>query len=218
MAAAVVADPEVERIDLGRGSWVDVARGFLTDADEVHRAVGEATRWSPERTFHYDHWKESNRLGAAWRRGDPVAHPVLLDAHRWLQHRYGVRFEGFALVRYRDGGDGQGFHRDREMTFLDDTVIAVLTLGATRPWLLRPREHRDQHGLENRGATHDLAPASGDLLVMGGRCQADWEHSVAPVRGRPVGDRISLQWRWTSRQGRPERGGSYFAPRRYGRS
>ena len=114
MAPAIADEPVVARTDLGGGSWVDVARGFLTEPDEVHRIVGEATRWSPERTFHYDHWKESNRLGSSWRRGDPVAHPVLLDAHRWLQHRYGVRFEGFALVRYRDEGDGQGFHRDRE--------------------------------------------------------------------------------------------------------
>jgi alkylated DNA repair dioxygenase AlkB len=218
MAPAIADEPVVARTDLGGGSWVDVARGFLTEPDEVHRIVGEATRWSPERTFHYDHWKESNRLGSSWRRGDPVAHPVLLDAHRWLQHRYNVRFEGFALVRYRDEGDGQGFHRDREMRFLEDTVIAVLTLGGTRPWLLRPREHRDRHGLENRGATHDLSPASGDLLVMGGRCQADWEHSVPPVRGRHLEDRISLQWRWTSGHGRPEVGGSYRAPRRYGRA
>ena len=53
---------------------------------------------------------------------------------------------------------------------------------------------------------------------MGGRCQADWEHSVPPVRGRRLEDRISLQWRWTSGHGRPEVGGSYRAPRRYGRA
>lgn len=206
----------VERLALDAGSWVDVARGFVPDADAVHDVVADAVAWQPERTFRYDHWVEANRLGGAWRRGDPVPHPTLLAAHRWLQHRYGVRFDGFALVRYRDGRDGQGFHRDRDMRFLDDTVVAVLTLGAARPWLLRPREHRHAHGLEARGATHDLAPASGDLLVMGGRCQADWEHSVAPIPQRSVGDRISIQWRWTSRQGRPEVGGSYRAARRYG--
>jgi alkylated DNA repair dioxygenase AlkB len=214
---AVAADPVVERIALDATSWVDVVRGFVTEADEVHDVVADRTAWSEERVFRYDHWVEVNRLGAGWRRGDPVAHPVLLDAHRWLQHRYRVTFDGFSLVRYRDGRDGQGFHRDRDMRWLDDTVIAVLSLGAQRPWLLRPRTHRDRHGLEHRGATHDLAPASGDLLVMGGRCQADWEHSVTPVPRSPVGDRISLQWRWTSRQGRPERGGSWSSPRTYGR-
>ncbi|MCU1499202.1 MAG: DNA-N1-methyladenine dioxygenase [Acidimicrobiales bacterium] len=217
MTVELASEPQGERIELDAGSWVDVVRGFVRQPDEVHDDLAERTAWQAERVFRYDHYVEVNRLGAMWRRGDPVAHPVLLDAHRWLQHHYGVRFEGFSLVRYRDGHDGQGFHRDREMRWLDDTVIGVLTFGATRPWLLRPREHRNRHDLENRGATHDLAPASGDLLVMGGRCQADWEHSVAPVPGRRVGDRISIQWRWTSKRGRPETGGNWGDARRYGR-
>jgi alkylated DNA repair dioxygenase AlkB len=214
---ALAPEPIVERIDLDATSWVDVGRGFVTRADELHDIVAAHTRWSEERVFRYDHWVEVNRLGGWWRRGDPVAHPVLLDAHRWLQHRYRVQFEGFSLVRYRDGRDGQGFHRDREMRWLDDTVIGVLTLGAQRPWLLRPRANRNRHDLEQRGATHDLSPASGDLLVMGGRCQADWEHSVTPVPQRSVEDRISLQWRWTSRRGRPERGGNWSDARHFSR-
>ena len=34
----------------------------------------------------------------------------------------------------------------------------------------------------------------GDLLVMGGSCQRTWEHAV-PKRSRPVGPRISIQFR-----------------------
>jgi alkylated DNA repair dioxygenase AlkB len=101
------------------------------------------------------------------------------------------------------------------MRWCEDTVVAILTLGATRPWLLRPRAHR--HSTDERtykGTTHDLRPGNGDLLVMGGRCQADWEHSVPPIR-EPVGPRVSVQWRWTSRRGRPEVGASYRAPLRY---
>ncbi|HEX2575193.1 MAG TPA: alpha-ketoglutarate-dependent dioxygenase AlkB [Aquihabitans sp.] len=217
-ASGLVADPVVERTELDDHSWIDVVRGLLTDPDEVHRAVSAGTRWSGEKVFRYDHWVEVNRLGGFWKPGQPVTHPALLEVHRWLQARYRVRFDSFALVKYRDGRDGQGFHRDREMRWLDETVIGVLTLGATRPWLLRPRANRNQHSLPARGATHDLAPASGDLLVMGGRCQADWEHSVAPVPTRRVGERVSIQWRWTSRQGRPEQGGNWSSPRYYGRS
>ena len=55
-----------------------------------------------------------------------------------LQHRYGVQFGWFGMIQYRDGTDGQAFHRDTDMRWLDDTVIAILTLGAQRPWLLRP--------------------------------------------------------------------------------
>ena len=60
------------------------------------------------------------------------------EAHRALQHRYGARFDGFGMIQYRNGRDGQAFHRDTDMRWLDDTVIAMLSLGARRPWLLRP--------------------------------------------------------------------------------
>ena len=93
----------------------------------------------------------------------------------------------------------------------------MLTFGATRPWQLRPRsaKHTDAPG---KGATHDLAPASGDLLVMGGRSQADWEHSV-PYLGpqSTVGPRVSIQWRFARPVGRPFQGASYGAPLHYGR-
>lgn len=102
------------------------------------------------------------------------------------------------------------------MRWLDDTVIAVLSLGARRPWLLRPRSERHDHS-EGRGAVIDIAPGPGDLLVMGGRCQADWEHSV-PYRPREQDStRNSIQWRHASRAGRPFQGSSYAAPLTFGR-
>ena len=64
---------------------------------------------------------------------------------------------------------------------------------------------------------HDLAPASGDLIVMGGRTQATWEHSVAYQPARLLPPRISIQWRFARRTGRPFRGSSYRAPLTYGR-
>ena len=94
--------------------------------------------------------------------------------------------------------------------------IGVLTLGARRPWMLRSRAKRYDHEAADRGAQFDLSPGSGDLLVMGGRAQADWEHSVPKVPGLRAG-RVSVQWRWTSRRGRPEVGANYRAPRFYSR-
>src|SRR5690606_22662120 len=161
-------------------------------------------------------WIEEARQGAAGALGERAPHPVLNEAHRALQRRYRVTFPGYALGRYRDGRDGQAFHRDRDLRWLDDTLIAILTLGTRRPWLLRPRANRWAQEPDHHGATHDLSPAGGDLLVMGGACQVGWEHSVAKV-SRAVGERISVQWRWTSRTGRPVEGPSYRAPRHYGR-
>ena len=210
----VRSDAPVERLWLDDTSWVDVARGWLAGADGLFEALRTGVAWQTSRLFRYDHWVEERRLGSFWRPGLPLPHPAVAAAQRALQARYRVTFDGCGLIHYRDGRDGQAFHRDTDMRWLDDTIIAVLTLGAQRPWLLRPRSSRHDHGA-GRGATHDLSPRSGDLLVMGGRCQADWEHSVAYLPTRHVGPRISLQWRHASRRGRPFVGASYRAPLTY---
>jgi len=217
-SSPIRVDPAVpvERVVLDEACWVDIGRGWLVGADALFDALLDGVSWQTSRLFRYDHWVEERRLGAGWRPGSPLPHPALGDVQRSLQRRYKVRFDGFGLIQYRDGRDGQAFHRDTDMRWLDDTVIAIVTLGARRPWLLRPRAGRYDHS-EGRGATHDLAPGSGDLLVMGGACQAHWEHSVPYRLSESLGTRISIQWRYSSRRGRPFAGGSYRAPLTYGR-
>ena len=218
MGEVIRVDREVpvERVELDGGAWVDVARGWLSGADQLYTHLLTGVTWQSSRLFRYDHHVEERRLGSSWRRGDPLPHPALAEATRVLQHRYHVEFGGFGILQYRDGRDGQAFHRDTDMRWLDDTVIAILSLGARRPWLLRPRTSRHDDSPGKR-ATHDLAPGPGDLLVMGGRAQADWEHSVPYLPTQAVAPRISIQWRFARRQGRPFMGSSYRAPLTYGR-
>ena len=210
-------DLVLDRLDLDAHSWVDLGRGWMAGADDLFQSLLEGVDWQGRRMYRYDHHVDERRLGAGWRpgRGQPLPHPALAEATRVLQHHYGVTFDGFGMVQYRDGNDGQGFHRDTDMRWLDDTLIAILTLGVQRPWLLRPRSARS-HEAPLRGAVHDLAPASGDLLVMGGRAQADWEHSVAYQHGRILSPRISIQWRFVRGTGRPHVGAAYDAPRHFG--
>lgn len=213
----VGVDPDVpfERIELEGGAWVDVARGWVSDPAAFYDSLYSNVPWQSSKLFRYDHWVEERRLGSMWRPGLPLPDPALAEAHRALQRRYKVQFGGFGMLQYRNGEDGQAFHRDTDMRWLDDTVIAILTLGAERPWLLRPRSAK--HSLESgRGATHDLSPGPGDLIVMGGRCQAEWEHSVPYLKGRSsVGTRISIQWRFARKAGRPFMGAGYRAPLNY---
>jgi alkylated DNA repair dioxygenase AlkB len=208
---------EPERLALDDTAWVDVARGWLVGADELFERLHRDVAWQASQLYRYDHVVEERRLGAGWQRGTPLPHPALAEATRVMQHRYRVEFPSFGMILYRDGDDGQAFHRDTDMRYLDDTIVAILTLGERRPWLLRPRsaKHSDEPG---KGATHDLAPASGDLLVMGGSCQAGWEHSVPYLPGRlDIAPRISIQWRFARRTGRPFQGAGYRAPLHYSR-
>src|SRR5688500_15803407 len=135
---------EPVRIDLDATSWVDVHRGFVDPATagavlEAVTGEGSGLRWQASRLFKYDHYVEENRLSTMWGPSVPAAHPELVEIHRRVRHVTGKPFEGPSFNWYRDGRDGQAFHRDRDMRFCEDTVIAILTLGATRPWLLRPR-------------------------------------------------------------------------------
>ena len=182
----------------------------------LYRTLVDGATLRPGRLFRYERWVETPYLGAGFRLDEPPLSPVLLDATRALQARYRIGHDGYSFVWYRDGRDGMAFHRDRDMRWLDDTVVALLVLGDRRPFLLRPRAKRYAHEAPAKGATHDFAPGHGDLVVMGGATQVGWEHGVPQVP-HPVGGRLSVQWRWTSRTGRPAEGASWRAPRTYDR-
>ena len=67
----------------------------------------------------------------------------------------------------------------------EDTMVAIVSLGSRRHFLLRPR---------GGGTTIKHALGHGDLIVMGGSCQRTWEHAI-PKTVRSVGPRISVQFR-----------------------
>jgi hypothetical protein len=211
----LAAEPTVERLELADGCWVDVVRGMVPRAAEVFDELVDEVDWQQNKVFRYERWIDEPRLGAM-QRGDE-RHPAIVEAGNWLSRRYRARFDGAALALYRDEHDSVAFHRDRELRWLEDTVIGVLTLGAKRPWLMKPlggRKGIDED--DNLVGAIDLAPAGGDLFVMGGRCQAAYLHAVPKVRGR-VRPRISVQWRHTSRRGRRDPNPSYYAPRHFSR-
>jgi alkylated DNA repair dioxygenase AlkB len=218
VASHVDRDVGFERQWLDEHTWVDVARGWIAGPDEIYETLVPAVPWKANRLWRYERWVEEPRVSHWYRVGQPFPHPVLVETHRALQARYRVQFDGFSLIWYRDGNDGQAFHRDRDMKYCEDTLVAILTFGARRPWLLRRRDRRDKWIAAYGGAEHDLSPAGGDLFVLGGRAQADWEHSVPKIPGAgSTKGRISAQWRWTSRTGRPEVGGSYSKARHFSR-
>ncbi|MGH9025135.1 MAG: alpha-ketoglutarate-dependent dioxygenase AlkB [Acidimicrobiia bacterium] len=190
---AVDRSVPIERIELDDRAWIEVGRGWLRGADSLLDALIETVEWNQGRRWMYDRMVDDPRLSRWYRRGDSLPDPALDDVGRELHARYRVPLGGPGLNYYRDGRDSVAFHRDRELRHLDDTLIAILTLGAERPFLVRPR---------GGGNSRNLSPASGDLLVMGGRTQRDWEHGIPKVAR--AGPRISATWRWSSNRGRPE--------------
>jgi alkylated DNA repair dioxygenase AlkB len=212
----IVEEPVVERLALDESSWVDVVRTLLPAAiaDAVHDELAATVAWEQGRVFRYERWVDMPRLDG--HQSGSGRHPALVEVEHWISRRYRVRFDGVALAHYRDERDSVGFHRDRELRWLEDTVVGALTLGARRPWLMKPLDGARRGSKDDLVDAFDLSPASGDLIVMGGRCQAAWLHAVPKVRHR-VRSRISGQWRWTSRRGERDRNPSFYAPRLYTR-
>ena len=80
--------------------------------------------------------------------------------------------------------DSTGWHADKPPSRFPTSVVPVLSLGATRRFLIRPRDG---------GRSQVFVVAAGDLVVMGGRCQRDWVHAV-PKETSPSGVRISVNF------------------------
>lgn len=181
----------VERTELGRGAWVDVGRGFLTGTAELFERLVGAVPWQAERRVMYDRVVDVPRLVAFYVPGEALPDPAVEAAMAALVAHYGVASGGpvatAGLCYYRDGHDSVAWHGDRiGRGAREDTLVAIVSLGATRRLLLRPE------GAGGPARRYELA--SGDLLVMGGSCQRTFEHAV-PKTARPVGGRISVQFR-----------------------
>jgi alkylated DNA repair dioxygenase AlkB len=204
----------VERISLAPSSWVELVPGFVRDSERVFTELHDSLPWQQTEVLRYDHYAPENRLGTGARID---SHPLFRQIDLHLRSRFRVQFTGVAAILYRDGRDFQGLHSDREMRWLDDTLIAIAVLGARRPFVLRPRGERASAERVPPGSDPDdviLTPGRGDLLVMGGGCQREWLHGV-PAAPDVGGPRISLTWRWTSRRGRPDTNPTYYDGRHF---
>ncbi|WP_404347498.1 alpha-ketoglutarate-dependent dioxygenase AlkB [Phycicoccus jejuensis] len=180
----------VRRTVLDHSAWVDERTGWVGGADELYEALRRDVPWFAERRQMYDSVVDTPRLLSFYGEGDPLPHLALEEARDALSAHYaaelGEPFVTAGLCLYRDGHDSVAWHGDRiGRSRNQDTMVAILSVGAPRDLLLRPREG---------GASRRFAAGHGDLLVMGGSCQRTWDHAV-PKTARPVGPRISIQFR-----------------------
>jgi alkylated DNA repair dioxygenase AlkB len=182
--------PEVERILLSDGAWVDVRRDWVTGADALFERLHRTVPWRAERRKMYDRVVDVPRLVSFYDEGSDLPHPGLSALRGALDRHYrdelGEPFATVGLCLYRDGHDSVAWHGDTiGRGQVEDTMVAIVSLGERRRLLLRPR---------GGGAAHRFELGRGDLLVMGGSCQRTWEHSV-PKSARAIGPRMSVQFR-----------------------
>jgi alkylated DNA repair dioxygenase AlkB len=184
--AAPLTLDRIQRRMLDARSWLELIPGWLPEAADLFTELVATAAWQQRERQMYDARVLEPRLVAVWSGDDLAALPGPVDeARRLLGERYGVEFDSVLANLYRDGRDGVAWHGDRVRHVLERSVVVTLGLGERRRFLLRPGT--------SGPARVSLTSGEGDLIVMGGRCQHEWQHTVP--RARAAGARISITMR-----------------------
>lgn len=162
----------VRRLQLDRESWVDRAPGWVQGHERLFEVLRGGLEWHASQREMYERVVDVPRLYAQVPR-DGAGHPVLDQMARALTRRYERDLSTITLSLYRHGRDSVAWHRDREVRELDHSVVAVVSLGGPRKFGVRP---------VGGGQATYFTVGWGDLVVMGGACQRDWEHGIPKTR------------------------------------
>ena len=168
------------------------------DADRLLRGLREVVQWEIHRIRLFGREHASPRLscwigdsGTGYRYSGSYFEPrpwppELTGLRERLCAELGTGFNSVLANLYRDGSDCMGWHSDDETELGPAPVIASLSLGATRRFVLKHRRE-PQRKLE-------IALPHGSLLVMSGATQRNYRHAL-PRTAKPVGERINLTFR-----------------------
>jgi len=115
--------------------------------------------------------------------------PVLATLRSRVQAAVSVPLNTVLLNLYRDGKDSMGMHSDDEPELGRDPIIASVSLGAPRKFVLEPKRKSAR-----RNGSYALVLSHGSLLVMAGSCQHHYRHGV-PKEAKCRGERINLTFR-----------------------
>lgn len=97
------------------------------------------------------------------------------------------KFNSVLLNYYRDHRDGMGFHSDDEPELGSRPVIASLSLGETRTFVLKSKAKDGRSSVR-------IPLEPGSLLIMKGDTQLNWMHGIEKLT-RPCGPRVNLTFR-----------------------
>ena len=173
----------LERTMLSEDAWFDYAPEWLAGHEQLFVELSRGVRWRRERRPMYDRIVDVPRLVAALPEDGPIP-DVVERARKVLSVRYGEAFERIGLGYYRNGNESVAWHGDYVARKLPTALVATLSLGDARRFLLRPK---------GGGRSLALSLGRGDLLVMGGSCQRTFEHSVPKIAR--AGERIAVMLR-----------------------
>jgi alkylated DNA repair dioxygenase AlkB len=175
-------DPEfrtLERVFLSHGAWVDHVTGWVSGHDALFDELEQCLQWRRESMKMYDKTVDVPRLLAGVPREG-----IVEEMRAAISQKWGEEFVYTTAALYRDGNDSVAFHGDTTARNMVEALVATVSLGAPRRFMLRPAEG---------GESIALQLGRGDLVVMGGTCQRTWRHGIPKVAS--AGPRIALMFR-----------------------
>jgi alkylated DNA repair dioxygenase AlkB len=185
-ATAALSFDGLRRDVLDATSWIDLVPGWLPDHAELFAELMADGPWKQRKRTMWDHEVLEPRMTAHYEELPPS-----LEALRArLSGHYGVEFDSCFVNLYRDGNDAVAWHGDTVRKVLRNPMVVTVSLGSSRRFLVRRRG--------GGPVLKEYAPGQGDLMVMGGAMQHDYEHTV-PRQRNASGARMSV----TMRHSRP---------------
>ena len=127
--------------------------------------------------------------------------PQCLDHLRQLTEIFTGATYNFCLVNYyASGADSISYHSDDERFLGPDPSIASFSLGATRDFCMKHKPVTPKLGEpppeQNLKPPLKLPLASGDMVLMRGKTQSCWLHSIPKRAGKgSQGGRINITFR-----------------------
>ena len=191
---------DCERKELQEGAWVDYYQSFYSndEADSIYEQLRDELEWEHRDIVVFGKPVKQPRL-VAWA-GDieyrysgqtlpvyPMA-SILTKIQNRVELETGCNFNHVLLNYYRDGRDNMGMHADDERELGLNPVIAALSFGVDRRFLLKRK-----NSIKRETPTSILLQG-GSLMVMGGTIQHTWRHGI-PKAGRLDQGRINLTFR-----------------------
>lgn len=95
-------------------------------------------------------------------------------------------YNSVLINHYRDGQDSMGWHSDDEQELGSSPWVVSISLGAARKMRFRHKA--------NLLEPESIELQDGDVLVMNGQCQKEWQHCI-PKSARVNDERINLTFR-----------------------
>lgn len=173
----------IVRYELPGGAWVDHLPGWVRGHEAIYEQIAATTSWRSGSRVMYERVVDVPRLVARFPEDGP-GHPMLPRLSQALSQHYEWKLDRISAAFYRSGRDSVAWHGDRMGELRSDCVVAIVSVGEPRKFLLRPA---------SGGPSRSFNLGWGDLLAMGGTCQATWEHCIPKVA--EAGPRISLMFR-----------------------